>query len=480
MEQQRINNEADFHNKSIGIEQQNADTNAKLAGVHQAALPATKQPWNQDQFDKLKTNLAMKGLPVDSLDAVLTPISQMANNPAMKRGDVANAIQQNWSNPVDPADPSKGTTGFQTDLNNGLQTKIMSLAQKASGLQDNDPQKKPLMDQINKLQAIKAQFNTITPDNVKQAFFPDVAQEEANTKAALRGQGDQERAARLNPDTQFMASKTQQYINSGMSQEDANTKAYQDLSTIKAAQAKAGRAVTTIGAGSAGAPASTTNTSPAATHAAVPVAAQKSGAIPGDYNLPQPTAAATASKPGFFSDVNNDLVKRGVAIADELDSPGTESLGQTLLKAPQRTLRIVGQAAGFVGDLEGDAKKSAYETLTPDSVQDAVKTGVKNILNSDVGKMGIAAAKAGYNQYEAFKKQYPNISKDLEAAVNIALLYPIEGKVGTAKDIAEAGIEAGKYAIHSSYPIERGNINGIRQNSKQGKIVPWRTISGQL
>jgi hypothetical protein len=182
MEMQKINNEKSYQDTMGAAATQRAA--AQTAKV-QAQTPPSRQDWNQDQFDKLKTNMAMKGLPVDSLDAVLTPISQMANNPAMKRGDVANAIQQNWSNPVDPADPSKGTTGFQTDLNNGLQTKIMSLAQKAAGLQDNDPQKQPLMDQINKLQNIKAQFNQITPDNVKQAFFPDVAQEEANTKAAL-------------------------------------------------------------------------------------------------------------------------------------------------------------------------------------------------------------------------------------------------------------------------------------------------------
>jgi|GEM_PF-6574045 len=182
LEIQKMNNEKQYQDTMGAAATQRAAASMARVGEQ---TPPTKQPWNQDQFDKLKTNLAMKGLPVDSLDAVLTPIQQMANNPAMKRGDVANAISQNWSNPVDPADPSKGTTGFQTDLNNGLQTKIMSLAQKASGLQDNDPQKKPLMDQINKLQTIKAQFNTITPDDVKQTFFPDVYQEEANTKAAL-------------------------------------------------------------------------------------------------------------------------------------------------------------------------------------------------------------------------------------------------------------------------------------------------------
>ena len=41
------------------------------------------------------------------------------------------------------------------------------------------------MAQLNKLQDVQKQFAAITPDQVKQAFFPDVAQEEANTKTAL-------------------------------------------------------------------------------------------------------------------------------------------------------------------------------------------------------------------------------------------------------------------------------------------------------
>ena len=39
--------------------------------------------------------------------------------------------------------------------------------------------------QLNKLQNVQKQFAAITPDQVKQAFFPDVAKEEANTKTAL-------------------------------------------------------------------------------------------------------------------------------------------------------------------------------------------------------------------------------------------------------------------------------------------------------
>ena len=109
----------------------------------------------------------------------------MAQNPNMNKGDVANAIEHNWSNPVDPADPSKGTMGFKDNMIAGLQSQAETLAKKAAGMDANDPKKADVIAQLNKLQGVQKQFAAITPDQVKQAFFPDVAQEEANTKTAL-------------------------------------------------------------------------------------------------------------------------------------------------------------------------------------------------------------------------------------------------------------------------------------------------------
>jgi hypothetical protein len=247
MEQQKINNEADYHNKSIGIEQQNANTNAQMASVHQAALPATKQPWNIDQFNALKNKFILNGLPVDQLNNVLTPLQQMAQDPNMNKGDIANAIEHNWSNPVDPADASKGTMGFKDNMIAGLQTQAETLARKAAGMDDNDPKKAGVIADLNKLQNVQKQFASITPEQVKQAFFPDVYQEEANTKAALFAAGDATRAAKLKPETQFIDNETKLYMSNGMSQEQANVKAFKDLSNIEAAKMRAGRTQISMG-----------------------------------------------------------------------------------------------------------------------------------------------------------------------------------------------------------------------------------------
>ena len=185
LDTQKMNNEEAYRNKSLGIEQQNANTNAMTAAVHQAALPATKQPWNIDRFNAFKNRLILNGLPVDQLSLVLAPLQQMAQNPNMNKGDIANTIEHNWSNPVDPADPSKGTTGFKDNMIAGLQAQAETLAKKAAGMGDNDPEKQKILAQINKLQSVQSQFAAITSDQIKPAFFPDVATEEENTKTAL-------------------------------------------------------------------------------------------------------------------------------------------------------------------------------------------------------------------------------------------------------------------------------------------------------
>ena len=182
LEMQKINNEKSYQDSMVGVQQQNANTRVQRI---MAQTPASKQPWNIDQFNAFKNKLILNNLPVDQLNNVLAPLQQMAQNPNMNKGDVANAIQNNWSNPVDPADPSKGTAGFKDNMITGLQAEAESLAKKAAGMDDSDPKKADVIAQINKLQGVQKQFAAITPDQVKRAFFPDVAQEEANTKAAL-------------------------------------------------------------------------------------------------------------------------------------------------------------------------------------------------------------------------------------------------------------------------------------------------------
>ncbi|MGP8154359.1 MAG: hypothetical protein ACLQBQ_09520 [Smithella sp.] len=187
MEMQKINNEKNYQDSMVGVQQQNANTRAARVT---AQTPATKQPWNIDQVNALTNKLTLAGLPVDQLDSVLTPLKQMAQNPNMMKGDVANAIAQNWSNRVDPNDPSKGTTGFKDNMIAGLQAEAQLLAKKAAGMDDTDPKKQQVIAQINKLQGVQGQFAAITPDQVKQAFFPDVAQEEANSRATTAAKNE--------------------------------------------------------------------------------------------------------------------------------------------------------------------------------------------------------------------------------------------------------------------------------------------------
>src|SRR3972149_8582332 len=61
----------------------------------------------------------------------------------------------------------------------------------------------------------------------------------------------------------------------------------------------------------------------------------------------------TPSIPGFMGRMNEDLVKRGVNISNELIPKSIESLDQTLFNAPGRALRVTGQVAGLANDVVG-------------------------------------------------------------------------------------------------------------------------------
>jgi len=175
---------------------------------------------------------------------------------------------------------------------------------------------------------------------------------------------------------------------------------------------------------------------------------------------PKPTTPAQPQKQGFVGKINDSLVKRGVNIADELTPKVNESIGGTLLKAPERALRITGQAAGLAGDVIGRGIGSIIDTVTPESVQTAVKAGVRNVLDTSLGKMGMEAAKGGYDTYQSFKKSYPNVAKDLEASVNIASMLPI-GKAG------QIGLKGAKEGVNIARDV--GTITGA--SKIPGKVI---------
>jgi hypothetical protein len=142
-----------------------------------------------------------------------------------------------------------------------------------------------------------------------------------------------------------------------------------------------------------------------------------------DYAVSTPQIAPMAPQAeqpkGFFSKVNDSLVKRGVNIADDLKPKGNESMIDTLVRTPGRTLRTVGQTAGLVNDVIGHGISSVASAVTPDSLKDVLTDAGKSILKTDFGKKLISGAQSVEEAYKILEQKYPYAVKNAEAIANI-------------------------------------------------------------
>lgn len=165
---------------------------------------------------------------------------------------------------------------------------------------------------------------------------------------------------------------------------------------------------------------------------ASPPSEQEAAQIFSDAGLrseqPQPNQP---QEPSFFGRMNEDLVKRGVNIANELTPTGEESIGQTLLKAPERALRTTGQVAGFGSDVIGNVVSS----LIPSGVKTAFKEAASASMTPSSQRF-VKGVSEAYNQAE---QQYPRTVKNVEALGNIATFFGA-GKAGQEASTASSDI----------------------------------------
>lgn len=170
---------------------------------------------------------------------------------------------------------------------------------------------------------------------------------------------------------------------------------------------------------------------------------------------PKPLPAATkidrAVPPGFTERVWTDWKQRGAAIGDIAKDPRYTM--QPITAPSEQQLRIAGEVAKGIGQTIGEAGTSAYRTLMPEEGQEVVRAAAQHPkeifqglaqvspahlplgVSGALWGLGAEAYRKGGALWDLFAKAHPNIAKDLEAGVNIALLYP-------GMKVGEAGVGA--------------------------------------
>lgn len=140
-------------------------------------------------------------------------------------------------------------------------------------------------------------------------------------------------------------------------------------------------------------------------------------------------------KPDFASRVGQDWEKRGQQAQDIVKdlASGKQTVEET-------GLQTAGMIAGGVGDVAGEALKSAGQGIadvTPDFIKKPVAAAGSAILNSDIGKAGLAALQQGVDAYKKFAEANPRAARDIEAVVNIGALLPAGKAPEAAAQAAE-------------------------------------------
>lgn len=167
--------------------------------------------------------------------------------------------------------------------------------------------------------------------------------------------------------------------------------------------------------------------------------AQLSG-TPIPTTVPTTPVVPVTVTPGFGERVATDLSKRG----DTLDSVLSSDRHPAL-----KGLDIVGQGAGFVGDIIGEGVKSGVGAL-PETIKEPVKQSSTWVLSTPVGKAGITAIQKGAEAFNQFKAQNPEAGQALEDVFNIAAIFPAAGGaklagtgVNAVANIAGTGVKKG-------------------------------------
>lgn len=201
------------------------------------------------------------------------------------------------------------------------------------------------------------------------------------------------------------------------------------------------------------------------------------------FAIPEP------KQPGFLSRVGSDLSKR-VSNVKEIFSDAKEDNGVAsgFFRPLESGIRAVGQVAGGVGDVIGQAGVSGFRAL-PDSIENPIRQVGRDVMQTGAGEtIGQAAQK-----YENWAQKNPRAAKDLEGIVNIASLLPVgkgaqvagKGAVAGTKAVGRGAVRAGEgvadlgrlgmtKAADVVSPIERG-VQTVLTNStelpKQADVI---------
>lgn len=146
--------------------------------------------------------------------------------------------------------------------------------------------------------------------------------------------------------------------------------------------------------------------------------------------VPVDIGSIEMDKPGFFSRVNQDILKRGAQAGAAIGRTGF--LGPNQQSVPETVFQLGGTGAGLITDVAGEGLRSGYHYLVPQNIQ----SGISEIGNI-IGETGAPQAAAEtvsplMQRIDEMMKAHPRLAANLGATGNLATFYTPIPKTGTS------------------------------------------------
>ena len=157
------------------------------------------------------------------------------------------------------------------------------------------------------------------------------------------------------------------------------------------------------------------------------------------------------------------IERRGAGIEETLARP--LALGwprEGALGVGEKLVRALGDVAGGVGEIAGDAIMTGISYLTPDLAKEAVDDAFNYVSQTEAGKEGLRLASLSADKYKGWADANPDDAKLLESYFNIGALIAAPTKIkAPVLDVAETLEDTGGNLVKSGRSKIRGEERDI-------------------
>jgi hypothetical protein len=168
--------------------------------------------------------------------------------------------------------------------------------------------------------------------------------------------------------------------------------------------------------------------------------------------------------------VGEVVQRRGAGIGETLSRPLDLGLPQEgALGVGEKLVRTIGDVAGGVGEIAGDAIMTGISYLTPDLAKEAVDDAFNYVSQTEAGKEGLRLATLSADKYKGWADANPDDAKLLESYFNIAALIAPPTKIkAPILDVAETLEDTGGNLVKSG----RSKIKGEERELVTAMLEP--------